>query len=188
VNNSSNLHLYSGRAPLADMQAAGVEVAMGLDGCALDEDDDGLRELRLFHLLGRRPGYSDNEGVTHAAALRAACCTGRAALGLPDGGVLAVGMPADLLILDLDSLDRDTLMPLPAKDLLFARATAAHVVEVWASGRQVVQEGQVLGSDLDAAETALRAAYRAGLPATEPLRAVWQQIESAIGAHYRGCC
>ena len=51
VNNSSNLHLYSGRAPLADMQANGVAVAMGLDGCALDEDDDGLRELRLFTCL-----------------------------------------------------------------------------------------------------------------------------------------
>ena len=188
VNNSSNLHLYSGRAPLADMQAAGVAVAMGLDGCALDEDDDGLRELRLFHLLGRRPGYSANEGMTHVAALRAACSTGRTALGLPDGGVLEVGMPADLLILDLDGLDRDALMPVPAKDLLFARATAAHVVEVWASGRQVVREGHVLGIDLDATETLLRAAYHAGLPATEPLRAVWLQIERAIGTHYRGCC
>lgn len=188
VNNSSNLHLYSGRAPLADMQAAGVAVAMGLDGCALDEDDDGLRELRLFHLLGRRPGYPSDQGITHAAALRAACRTGRAALGLPDGGVLEVGMPADLLILDLDCLDRDALMPLPAEDLLFARATAAHLVEVWASGRQIVREGHVLGIDLDAAETSLRAAYRAGLPATEPLRAVWPQIESAIATHYRGCC
>ena len=157
VNNSSNLHLYSGRAPLADMQAAGVAVAMGLDGCALDEDDDGLRELRLFHLLGRRPGYSANEHMTHAAALRAACVTGRAALGLQDGGVLEVGMPADLLILDLDALDRDTLVPVPAEDLLFARATAAHVVEVWASGRQVVRKGHVLGCDLDAAETSQRA-------------------------------
>lgn len=188
VNNSSNLHLYSGRAPLADMQAAGVAVAMGLDGCALDEDDDGLRELRLFHLLGRRPGYSANEHMTHAAALRAACVTGRAALGLQDGGVLEVGMPADLLILDLDALERDTLVPVPAEDLLFARATTAHVVEVWASGRQVVRKGHVLGCDLDAAETSLRAAYRAGLPATEPLRAIWPQIERAIGKHYQGCC
>ena len=188
VNNSSNLHLYSGRAPLADMQANGVAVAMGLDGCALDEDDDGLRELRLFHLLGRRPGYSGNQGITHLAALRAACRTGRAALGLQDGGVLDVGMPADLLILDLDGLDRDTLLPVPARDLFFARATAAHVIDVWASGRQVVHKGHVLGIDLDAAEASLRAAYRAGLSTTEPLRAVWQQIEKAIGEHYQGCC
>ena len=188
VNNSSNLHLYSGRAPVADMQDTGVAVAMGLDGCTLDEDDDGLRELRLFHLLGRRSGYSANEGINHKAALQAACSTGRAALGLPAGGVLAVGMPADLLILDLDALDRDALMPVPVEDLLFARATAAHVIEVWASGRQVVREGHVLGCDLDAAERSLRAAYRAGLQATAPLRAAWPQIERSIAKHYRGCC
>lgn len=38
VNTSSNLHLYSGLAPVPGMLEAGVEVAMGLDGCAFDED------------------------------------------------------------------------------------------------------------------------------------------------------
>ena len=188
VNNSSNLHLYSGRAPLANMHVAGVSVAMGLDGCALDEDDDGLRELRLFHLLGRRPGFAEDPGMTHRAALRAACRTGRAGLGLPDGGVLAVGMPADLLILDLDGLDRDALMPVPPQDLLFARATAAHVVDVWSKGAQVVRDGQVLGVDLGEKETMLREAYRAGLASTVELRALWPALEEAIGDHYRGCC
>jgi cytosine/adenosine deaminase-related metal-dependent hydrolase len=188
VNSSSNLHLYSGRAPLAEMHAAGVSIAMGLDGSALDEDDDGLRELRLYHLLGRRPGYLEHQGVTHAAALRAACRTGRAALGLPDGGVLEVGQPADLLILDLDGLDRDALSPVPARDLLFARATAAHVVDVWAGGKKVLQSGQVLGADLTALEDSLRGAYRAGLASKAELLSVWPQLERAIGEHYRGCC
>ena len=61
---------------MADMQTAGVAVAMGR-WLRLDEDDDGLGAL--FHLLGRRPGYSANE-ATHAAALQAAwhraCCSG----------------------------------------------------------------------------------------------------------------
>lgn len=101
VNNSSNLHLYSGLAPLAAMHRAGVPLATGLDGCTLDEDDDALREMRLFHLLGRAPGFAD-PASGHSAALRAACRTGRAVLGLSDGGVLAEGMPADLLVLDLE--------------------------------------------------------------------------------------
>ncbi|MFK7762225.1 MAG: amidohydrolase family protein [Roseobacter sp.] len=188
VNNSSNLHLYSGRAPLSAMQQAGVDLAMGLDGCALDEDDDGLRELRLFHLLGRTPGFDNDDGITRNVALRAACRTGRAALGLPEGGVLAPGMPADLLVLDLDRLDRDAVMRVNASDLLFARATAAHIHEVWTGGRCVCRNGQVLGIDLEAAEKVLRDQYRTGLAGTEPLRAVWPKIESAIGAHYRGCC
>jgi len=188
VNNSSNMHLYSGRAPLAAMQSAGVAVAMGLDGCALDEDDDGLRELRLFHLLGRQPGYPPDEAMTHPATLKAACRTGRAALGLADGGVLEVGMPADVMVLDLETLDRDALMPVPARDLLFARATAAHVVDIWALGRQVVQEGRVLGVDLAQLEQSLRTAYRSGLPGRAKLLSVWPHLEQALGDHYRGCC
>ena len=188
VNNSSNLHLYSGRAPLPAMQAAGVSIAMGLDGCALDEDDDGLRELRLYHLLGREPGFPDEKGVTHQAALHAACRTGRAALGLPEGGVLEVGQPADLLILDLAGLDRDALMPVPATDLLFARATAAHVVDIWAGGRRVLHEGEVLGVDLAGLETDLREAYRSGLSGKAALLSLWPHVAHAIEDHYRGCC
>lgn len=188
VNNSSNLHLYSGRAPLAAMKEAGVQIAMGLDGCALDEDDDGLRELRLFHLLGRQPGFGPADGITRQAALHAACKVGRAGLGLPDGGILTAGAPADLLILDLDGLDRDALMPVSAIDLLFSRATAAFLKDVWADGRCVLRDGRVLGVDSDAQEDALRQDYRAGLKKTEPLRALWPELEATIGDHYRGCC
>ena len=88
-------------------------------------------------------------------------------------------MPADLLILDLDGLDRDAPMPVPAKTC----CSPAPPRPMWWFGRLVGRSfrGNVLGSDLDATETSLRAAYRAGLPATEPLRAVWLQIERAIG-------
>lgn len=191
VNNSSNMHLFSGRAPVADMLRAGVPVAMGLDGCALDEDDDGLRELRLLHLLGRESGF-DETAMLPERALTAACRTGRAALGLPDGGYLAVGMPADILMLDLDRLDRDRLMSVSAKDLMFARATAGHICEVYAQGRHVLDQGRVTGVNLDGLQSDLRDMYRKGLPEKDTLRTVWREIESAIGAHYtapfKGCC
>lgn len=187
VNTSSNLHLYSGRAPVPAMLEAGVDVAMGLDGCAFDEDDDGLRELRLFHLLNHAPGFRD-DAMTPARALRAACRTGRAGLGLGEGGIIADGMPADLLLLDFDLLDRDAVMPVDPRDLLFARATSAHIAEVWSGGRRVLEGGIVTGVDLPALEAALRAEYRAALPATEALRAAWPGIEAGIAAHYKGCC
>lgn len=187
VNTSSNLHLYSGCAPVAAMLEAGVDVAMGLDGCALDEDDDGLRELRLFHLLNHAPGFRD-DAMTPARALHAACRTGRASLGLGDGGVIAAGMPADLLLLDLDLLDRDAVMAVDPRDLLFARASAAHIAEVWSGGRRVLADGSVTGVDLPALEAALRDEYRAALPGTESLRAAWPAIEARINAHYKGCC
>jgi cytosine/adenosine deaminase-related metal-dependent hydrolase len=57
VNTSSNLGLKSGIAPVPDMLRAGCRVAMGLDGMALDEDDDALREMRLAYALHRGWGY-----------------------------------------------------------------------------------------------------------------------------------
>lgn len=187
VNVSSNLHLYSGIAPVPAMLAAGVSVAMGLDGCALDEDDDALREMRLFHLLNHAAGFDDGGG-TRQTALRAACSAGRAGLGLGPGGVLAVGLPADILLLDLATLDRDALIRVDPTDYLFARAGQAHIVEAYAKGRKVLSNGTVLGVDLPALETGLRAAYRAGLPAKERLVAAWPKIEAAMGSFYRGCC
>src|SRR5712675_3736613 len=75
VSNSSNLHLRSGVAPLPAMLVAGCRVAMGIDGKALDEDDDGLRELRLAHLLHAGTGF--RVAVSRQEILRAAFATGR---------------------------------------------------------------------------------------------------------------
>ena len=187
VNVSSNLHLFSGIAPVPDMIAAGIPVAMGLDGCALDEDDDGLRELRLFHLLNHGRGFSD-AGLTPSTALKAACATARAGLGLGPGGVLDVGMPADVMLLDLAALDRDALMPVDPRDYLFTRAAKTHIAALYLGGKQVLDRGRVLGIDLDATHDTLRAAFRDGLPAKSALIDAWPEIEAAIGTHYRGCC
>jgi cytosine/adenosine deaminase-related metal-dependent hydrolase len=187
VNVSSNLHLFSGIAPVPAMLAAGVEVAMGLDGCAFDEDDDGLRELRLFHLLNHGRGFDDG-GLTEARALHAACAAGRPGLGLGPGGVLAPGMPADLLLLDLATLDRDRVTAVDPRRYLFARATKASIAEVWSRGRRVLAGGQVLGVDAPALHAQLRDAYRAAMPGKAALAAIWPDVERGIAAHYKGCC
>jgi|TARA_B110000503_G_scaffold142860_1_gene241310 cytosine/adenosine deaminase-related metal-dependent hydrolase len=188
VNASSNLHLHSGIASVPEMMAQGVSVAMGLDGCAFDEDDDALRELRLFHLLNHGPGFDDDGGLTRQTALHAACVTGRAGLGLGTGGVLAKGMPADIVLLDLNALDRDAVMPVDPRDYIFARAAQTHIVAAYANGRKVLAHGTVLGVDLPALETQLRTAYRVGLSEKAQIKAHWPKIEAAIATFYQGCC
>ncbi len=68
VNTSSNLHLRSGIAPVARMVETGCRIALGIDGGALDDDDDALRELRLLHLLhvgiGLRGRHEPGAAVT----------------------------------------------------------------------------------------------------------------------------
>lgn len=186
VNPSSNLHLSSGVARVGRMKAAGVHVGLGLDGCALDEDDDALRELRLFRLLNA--GVAFDEEITPADALSAACATSREIIGLSAGGRIEVGMPADLVLLDLDRLDRDRVMDVDPRHYLFARATQQHIVEVINGGRTIVRTGGILGLDLDATEEALRQQYRASMGSTRHIREAFAALEPLIGEHYRGCC
>lgn len=186
VNPSSNLHLRSGVAQVGRMKACGLRFGLGLDGCAFDEDDDALRELRLFRLLNAGIGF--DEEITPLDALNAACVTGREMIGLSTGGRIEVGMPADLLLLDLDRLDRDHLMDVDPRHYLFARANQAHIIEVIAGGRTIVRNGKVLGFDLDATENALRQQYRAAMSTTQHVREAFCALEPLIGEHYRGCC
>ena len=154
TNPSSNLHLASGIAPIGEAIRRGCRVALGVDASALDEDDDIVREMRLGHFL--HGGWGFETTIARDAWLEKTVADGRFANGAPGEGRLAVGAPADILVLSLDRLDRDAVMPVEPIDLVFARATAAHIDRLVVAGREVVREGRLLTVDLDAAETSLR--------------------------------
>src|SRR5207302_1293546 len=108
VNTSSNLHLRSGIAPLPEMIKRGCRVALGLDGAALDEDDDALREMRLADLLHAGTGFRID--VDHKAILNAILVNGRRSVTNTDeGGALSAGASADILLIDWKKLDEDHL-------------------------------------------------------------------------------
>ena len=123
TNPSSNLHLASGVAPIGEALKRGCRVAIGVDASALDEDDDILREMRLGHFL--HGGWGFESLVERGPWLAGIVEHGRFANGSPGKGALEVGEPADVLVLDLDRLDRDAIMPVEPIDLLFSRACAA---------------------------------------------------------------
>lgn len=189
TNPSSNLHLRSGIAPIGEAFKRGCRVALGVDASALDEDDDVLREMRLGHFL--HGGWGFDSVIERAPYLQAIVANGRFANGAPGAGALKVGEPADILVLDLDALDRDAVMPVAAVDLVFARASRAHVAQLIVAGRDVVREGSLVGVDLDAAHQALREEYRRKMPSREPFLAAWQSLEAGVAQFYRGqlgCC
>lgn len=189
TNASSNLALRSGIAPLAEMLKRGCKVAMGIDGQAFDEDDDALREIRLLWSL--HAGWGFDRTFEPSEILRVALENGRDAVGAGVGGRLAEGAPADLLILDRTALDEDALMPVDPIELLFARGNRSHLRELIVAGRSVVQDGKLLGVDLDAAQRELRAAYRAAMPSRAGFVQAWSGFEKAVCAHYLnrlGCC
>ena len=60
TNFSSNMHLASGLAPIAAAHKCGCPIAVGVDGLALDEDDDVLREMRLVQMMHGGVGFKRN--------------------------------------------------------------------------------------------------------------------------------
>jgi cytosine/adenosine deaminase-related metal-dependent hydrolase len=191
VNTSSNLHLRSGIAPLKEMVKCGCRVALGLDGSTLDEDDDALREMRLAHFLHQGTAFTTD--VDRAAMLRMAFKNGRLSVtNKDDGGALASGEPADILVLDWDAVDAERLRAdLDPCDLLFARTTMRHIHELIVRGRSVVREGQVLGIDYPAMRDDLLARLRAAMGQTGALAAALRELERAVTSHYLAdapCC
>jgi len=195
VNTSSNLGLRSGIAPVGEMLRQGCRVAMGLDGMAFDEDDDGLRELRLAWALHR--GWGFDEAMSRAQLWDFALRHGRRSVdGACSEPAIAAGSPADLLVLDWESLDDDTLFDdVDPLDLLMARAHGGHIDSLFVGGRAVVASGRVTGIDEPALRAELLARTRAAL-AAEPAFAAWRATLGAmaedLGPFYRrsapGCC
>lgn len=191
VNTSSNLGIRSGIAPVAQMVARGCRVAIGLDGLALDEDDDALRELRLGYLLHQGTGFAVD--VDRATMLAMAIANGRlAVLNSNEGGTLAPGAPADILILDWDQLDEDRLYPdLDPLDLLFARAHARHIDEMIVAGKSVVRQGRVTGIDMPALQAELRDRLREGIARSTDLRQILRALTHQVAVHFdpqNACC
>ena len=189
TNPSSNLHLGSGVAPIGEAIERGCRVAIGVDASAFDEDDDILRELRLGHFLHGGWGFDDI--VARGTWLAQTIANGRFANGAPGDGAICVGAPADILVLDLDALDRDAITPVEPIDLVFARATAAHVARLYVAGQDVVQDGKLVRVDLETAQKELRSAYRANMSSRAAFLEAWGDLEPAVVAHYRGgfgCC
>jgi cytosine/adenosine deaminase-related metal-dependent hydrolase len=163
VNNSSNLGLRSGLAPVREMLRAGVPLAIGLDGVGLDDDDDALRELRLGFFLHQGLGFE--QWLDAGTLMRAACSEGRRAVtGLEEPAAIEPGSPADVLLLDYAAISRDVIAErVDDLSLVLARASRRHVRALYVAGREVVSQGRLTGVELDALEQEMAAQLRRGL-------------------------
>lgn len=143
----SNLKLASGFCPVAKLLDAGVNVALGTDGAASNNDLNLLGEMRTAALLGKGVAGSA-AAVPATAALRMATINGALALGLADEiGSLEPGKSADVVALDLRDSHTQPLYH-PVSQLVYA-AGRHQVRQVWIQGRQVIRNGMPTGMDAE---------------------------------------
>ncbi len=151
----SNLKLASGFCPVTELLTAGVNVALGTDGAASNNDLDLLGELRTAALLAKGVAGRAN-AVPAEQALRMATWNGAKALGLEEEiGSLEVGKAADVVAVDLGDPHTQPLYR-PCSQLVYA-ASSHQVRHVWIRGRQVLRDGAPLTLDPDAIIAAAQA-------------------------------
>jgi len=144
----SNLKLASGLCPLSKLLASGVNVALGTDGAASNNDLDMFGEMRTAALLAK--GVAQRADVVNAAeVLRMATLNGARALGLGDRvGSLEPGKEADLICVDLS---RPASQPVfsPISQLVYT-TSRDQVTDVWIAGQQLLEAGRPLVADSEA--------------------------------------
>ena len=161
-NPTSNLKLAAGVAPVAKMLELGVNVGIGTDGAASNNDLDMFEETRLAALLAKGIN-GDPTAVPARTALAMATRLGAAALHMDRvTGSLEPGKRADLIVLDVDRLHN---LPGFHRDpaAIYARIVYASkstdVVDVMCNGRWLMRD-RVL-TTLDEEELAREARDRA---------------------------
>jgi 5-methylthioadenosine/S-adenosylhomocysteine deaminase len=149
-NPCSNMKLASGVAPVGDMRARGITVALGSDGEKENNNLDLLEEMKFASLLQKvstlDPTTGDPWDVLEMATIEGARALGLDALT----GSIEAGKRADLVTVDLRGLHTTPVMHGPyfnvAAHLVFS-ASGRDVRDVWIDGRQVVGGGELLTVD-----------------------------------------
>lgn len=145
---SSNLKLASGIANIPRYDEHGVRVSLGADGAPCNNNLDAWVEMRLAALI-QKPIHGPT-AMPARRVLQLATIDGARALGIEDEvGSIEVGKSADLTVVNL----HDDPGAGPGGSVYSRLVYAAHranVAHVFASGRQLVRNGELVGVDLGA--------------------------------------
>jgi len=137
----SNMKLASGFCPVDKLMKAGINVALGTDSAASNDDLDLLGELKSAALLGKVVA-GDPSALNGHSALRMVTINGAKALGMEEKiGSIEVNKLADLCAVSIDELDARPLYS-PVSSLIYTNS-GARVKHVWVNGKQLLSDGQL---------------------------------------------
>lgn len=144
-NPTSNMKLGSGFARVPRAMELGVNVALGTDGCASNDNLDLFEEMHIASLIHK--GLAKDPTVLSAwDVVDMATVNGAKALGLSDTGEIAVGKKADLCVVDLDKPHLTPCLDIP--NLVVNSMHASDVAETWVDGKRVYKKSKA-GVEVD---------------------------------------
>lgn len=141
----SNLKLASGFCPVSRLLECGVNIALGTDSAASNNNLDMIGEMRTAALLAK--GVSaDASALPAPTALRMATLNGAKALGIDHwSGSLEVGKSADITAITLDTLETLPVYD-PISQIVYS-ANRDQVTDVWVAGRQLLKSRKLTTLD-----------------------------------------
>ncbi len=142
-NPVSNMKLASGIAPVPKMLARGVNISLGTDGCASNNNLNMFEEMKTAALL-HKVDTSDPTVLPAQQVLEMATINGARAMGI-NSGMLKVGCMADVIIVDMD---KPHLTPRynVASHLVYS-ASGADVRTTIVNGKVLMDDYKVLSMD-----------------------------------------
>jgi 5-methylthioadenosine/S-adenosylhomocysteine deaminase len=134
----SNLKLASGFCPVQELVDHGINLALGTDGAASNNDLDMVSEMRAAALLAKAVAGTASAMPAHRV-LRMATLGGARALGLDSTiGSLEPGKSADIVAVDLGGLETQPVYH-PVSQLVYS-STRHQVSDVWVAGRHLLKD------------------------------------------------
>ena len=141
----SNMKLASGTCPVEKLKSLGMNVALGTDGAASNNDLNMLGEMRSAAFLAKLSARNP-ESLPAEEALKMATIRGAKALGIDHlTGSLTKGKSADFIAIDLEEIETYPIYH-PVSQIVYA-AARNQVTDVWVAGKQLLKNRKLTTLD-----------------------------------------
>jgi 5-methylthioadenosine/S-adenosylhomocysteine deaminase len=141
----SNMKLASGICPVEKLQSFGLNVALGTDGAASNNDLNMIGEMHSATLLAKLAS-ANPEALSAYDTIKLATLNGAKALGIDHlTGSLKAGKSADFIAINLDEIET---LPLyhPTSQVVYA-ASRNQITDAWLAGRQLLKNRELMTLD-----------------------------------------
>jgi 5-methylthioadenosine/S-adenosylhomocysteine deaminase len=181
------LRLKNGIAPVNAMASKGLNVAMGTDSTALNDDDDMIQEMRLVSRLHREPAIVSPSVSSHQVLAMATINAAAPTFFHDRIGALEVGRRADMVLLEMSAIEEPYMDPdVDIIDALLYRGKSRHIDTVLIDGRVVLKDGEFPGlSKADVVKELREQLARPIEPSVLAMRNMVQQLTPYVERFYQ---